>query len=217
MPVNSFIESPRFNEDISYGSSGGPKFKTHVFEGSSGREQRNVSWSHARGEWNISHGVRDTQDMDEIRRFFFNVKGRAVGFRFKDHSDYQVIDSVIGTGDSTDGSTGTSDFEIFKTYDIGTSTYQRRIYKPVADSTETPIIVTVNSIVVDSVNYTVDTVNGILQFNSGNHPLVGEPVVISCHFDVPVRFDTDHLSSSHDGFRTESWSSIPIVELITGI
>jgi uncharacterized protein (TIGR02217 family) len=37
---------------------------------------------------------------------------------------------------------------------------------------------------------------------------------VTCEFDVPVRFDADELSSSMDRFLTESWSNIPLVEIL---
>lgn len=215
MAINSFIESPRFNDNISYGSQGGPKFKTFVFESTSGTEQRNITWANARGEWNVSHGVRDAQDMDEIRSFFFNVRGKAVGFRFKDWSDYSVTNNLLGIGDSADsGVTGTAIFNIVKDYTVGVETYSRRIFKPIDGTLALTVDGNLQS---EGSDFNIDYTTGIITFTNGNRPETGEEVRVTCEFDVPVRFDTDHLSAAHDGFRTESWSSIPIVELLTGL
>ena len=105
--MTTFIETPRFPENISYGSSGGPGFSTFVFEGHSGVEQRAIQWSRARAKYNASMGIRDKSDMDDVRAFFYNTRGKALGFRFKDWGDYQLDDEEIGTGDGV-----VADFQI---------------------------------------------------------------------------------------------------------
>ena len=48
----------------------------------------------------------------------------------------------------------------------------------------------------------------------GAHPQgAGVVVTADFEFDVPVRFDTDHLDPSIDDFGTRSWESITLVEL----
>jgi uncharacterized protein (TIGR02217 family) len=34
-------------------------------------------------------------------------------------------------------------------------------------------------------------------------------------FDVPVRFDTDHMAVTIESYRLHSWQQIPILELRT--
>lgn len=200
-----FIESPRFPDGISYGSSGGPGFKTHIFDGHTGIEQRSQIWSIARGRWDVSHGIKDKEDMDVLRAFFYNVRGRAIGFRFKDWGDYEMIDEQIGVGDGT-----TRVFDFIKTY-TGGNPYVRRIFKPVAGT----VVVKVNDVVVNT-GFTVSTTLGRVTFNDNplNIPPDTHTVKVTCEFDVPVRFDTDQMVASHDGWLAESWGSIPIVELL---
>lgn len=201
----AFIETPRFPDDISYGSAGGPSFKTYVFEGSSGLEQRNITWSEAKHRYDVSHGVKDKTDMDVIRAFFYNVSGRAHGFRFKDWGDYELLNENIGTGDGV-----VTTFLVTKKYVTGTSTYTRRIFKPISTGFE----VRVNGVLKTAgSHYNLTASTGTIVFTAGNIPGVGEAVTVTGEFDVPVRFDTDALASSHDGYLTESWGSIPIIEL----
>lgn len=203
----SFFESPRFPEGISYGSSGGPGFKTHIFEGHTAIEQRNQVWQLARGKWDVSHGVKDKDDMDALRAFFINARGRAHGFRFKDWSDYQIVDQQLGVGDGVNRV-----FPIIKTY-AGANPYTRRIYKPVAST----VVVRVNGVLSAlSGDYALNAATGVITFNNNGTdiPELGEVVTVSCEFDVPVRFDTDQMNASHEGWLVESWSSIPIVELL---
>jgi uncharacterized protein (TIGR02217 family) len=212
MPVE-FIESPRFPDNIAYGSSGGPGFKTHIFEGFSAIEQRSQLWSRVRYTYDVSYGIRDKDDMDLVRAHFIQMRGRAVGFRFKDHSDYELVEEVIGTGDGAD-----TTWPIIKTYGAGGSNpYQRRIFKPVSGTVQ--VWVNNVSVPVDdvspsasecSVNYTT----GIITFGASVIPGVGHAIEVSCEFDVPVRYDTDDMKAAHEGWLTESWGSIPLVELL---
>lgn len=210
-----FLETPGFPDDIAYGSAGGPEFKTHIFEGNSGHEQRNIVWALARGRWNVSQGIRDKADMDVLRSFFNIMRGRGNGFRFKDWSDYLLASAPIGTGDSADaGATGTAVWNINKTYTVGAQSYVRRIFKPVDNAAFILSVAGVPVVEGGGNDYTVDYTTGIITFNVGSIPTTGQAITLSGEFDVPCRFDNDHMSASHDGFQAESWSSIGIVEIL---
>lgn len=100
-----------FPVDISYGSSGGPKWKTSVWMADSGYEARVIDWKDTRAEYDISMGIQTQQQMDALTTFFYGRRGRAYGFRFKDWNDYQVRDVFLGYGDYAQ-----SNFQITKTY-----------------------------------------------------------------------------------------------------
>lgn len=201
MPV-AFVEE-RFPSDISYGSKGGPSFKTSVFESSAGMEQRNREWSKARCRYDVSHGIRDKVDMNNILDFFYNMGGKATGFRFKDWADYKLTNGNIGTGNGV-----LVAFQIVKKYTVGLNVYTRDIRKPVAGT----FTVLVNAVAqTPGVDYTVDTTTGIITFAVA--PAVGHAVVVSCEFDVPVRFDTDEMFITQEAFELESWDEIPLVEI----
>lgn len=199
-----FIETPRFPDNISYGSSGGPNFKTWVFEGHSGKEQRNIGWSTSKARYDVSHAVKDKTDMDTLRAWFYSMYGRAYGFRFKDWGDYELTDENIGTGDGT-----TTVFSITKTYTVGANSYVRRIFKPIAAG----FVVKVNGVTKTiTTDYTLDATTGKITFTS---PVTNtHAVTVTGEFDVPVRFDVDAFTAAHEGFLMESWSSIGLVELI---
>ena len=88
--MTSFIETPRFPENVSYGASGGPAFKTDVVIVNSGFEQRNQVWAKARASYDVSHAAREKTLMETLVAFFRSVRGRAIGFRFKDWQDFLV-------------------------------------------------------------------------------------------------------------------------------
>ena len=205
--ITSFIEQ-RLSEDVSYGAKGGPKFKTEVFTAASGAEQRNVNWAEARCEYDISFGIRDKADMDEVLAFFYNVRGKGTGFRFKDWTDFELVNEKIGTGDGTK-----TEFQAIKTYDNGSAQpYVRRIRK-VANTNISGV--TVGGVLkVENTDFTVDKNTGIFTFSVA--PANGEDVVIgSMEFDVPVRFDIDKLDIVAEAFQIESIPSIKLVEVNT--
>lgn len=202
----NFIETPRFPESVSYGSSGGPNFKTWVFEGHSGVEQRNIGWATSKARYDVSHAIKDKADMDELRAWFYAMQGRAYGFRFKDWGDYELTDENIGTGDGV-----TAAFKIKKTYTVGANSYVRRIFKPISAGFTVKVAGVTKTA---TTHYTLDTTMGIITFTVGNIPTAGQAVTVTGEFDVPVRFDNDAFTAAHEGFLMESWNSIGLVELI---
>jgi uncharacterized protein (TIGR02217 family) len=133
----AFFESPRFPDDISYGSSFGPGYSTGVVTGNSGFELRNQNWLMARCSGDVSHGLESQDQLDVLLAFFRICKGRANGFRFKDWSDYIVTISngVLGLvgADSAGGiGTGYPTYQSFKRYVNAAGSEDRLISKLVA-------------------------------------------------------------------------------------
>ena len=107
----AFIETPRFPDDISYGSTGGPSWATDVLVLRSGYESRNANWGQARYAYNAAMGVRDQTQLDDLIGWFNACQGMKHGFRFRDWTDYTSsvlgvavsdTDQVIGTGDAAE-------------------------------------------------------------------------------------------------------------------
>lgn len=200
-----------FPEDISYGSSGGPKFKTTIFTADSGYEQRNIDWSAVRCEYDVSQAIKNQDQMDRLAAFFYARRARAYGFRFKDHGDFRLNQQVIGTGDGVK-----QDFQIVKTYTSGQSesgesyTFSRKITKIKWDSLAG---VTVGVAVVTSPSdYEVDHNTGMMHFFVP--PPLNAVIKIGLgEFHVPVRFDNDHMDVTQEFWNTESWPNIPLVEV----
>ena len=196
----SFVEI-QFPADISYGSSGGPTFSTDVIEAFSGFEQRNINWSAARARYNVAHGVKTQSQLDELIAFFRARQGKAIGFRFKDWTDYQAVSQNIGTGNGSQ-----TVFQLTKKY-TSSVTVTRIIRKPVNNSA---LKIYLNA-VLQSSGYTVNYTTGAVTFSTA--PGSGVAVTADFEFDVPVRFDTDQLDAAIDDFGTRSWSDIPLVEV----
>ena len=185
----------QFPPNIAYGASGGPEFNTTIAANLAAYEQRNINWPAARGEWDISTGIKSQSDMASVIAFFRARFGRAYGFRFKDWSDYQAV----GQGSATV-------FQLVNNYTSGGYSYQRLIKKPVSGTVK----IYLNS-VLQSSGFTIDTTTGLVTFTTA--PANTVLVNADFQFDVPARFDTDKLVARADSPGVFVWESIPIVEL----
>ncbi len=195
----------RFPTDISYDSAGGPEFSTDVVKVGSGFESRNQNWTYPLERWNVAYGVTTLERMQVLYEFFMARRGRAFGFRFKNHDDYLLVAQLIAIGDGVD-----DEFQIVKTYeDAGPAPLTRKISKPV-DGT---IVVSVGGVVqVEDVNYTIDYATGLITFASGSTPGSGEDVEVAGQFDVPMRFDVDFLPSRLSTYLHRA-ADVPLVEV----
>jgi len=205
----------QFPVEISYGSKGGPVFATSIISTYSGHEQRNVDWSQARCRYDISSGIKTEAQMAELIAFFRARMGRAIGFRFKDWSDYRGANQLLGIGDGV-----RDEFQLVKYYNYQPAgaemvegeqllnSYKRIINKPVNNNF---LRIYFNSVAQNAVLYQMDYKTGKLKFQ--NAPQADVRVTADFEFDVPVRFDSDHLDLQVDSFEVGSWNNITLVEL----
>jgi len=207
----TFLESPRFPDDISFGSVGGPGYFTQIAEALSAIEQRNIGWKYPRHKYNAALGVRTRSQLDTLIAYFHAVAGRAVGFRWKDWLDYKScgsadtytdVDQAIGVGDGS-----TTAFQLYKTYTQGARSLSRKITKPVSGT----IIVAIDSVrKTETTHYTIDYATGIITLAS---PLATDAVLSwGGEFDVPVRFGIDELEITLDT-PAIGHLDIPIIEI----
>ena len=203
----------RFPTSISLASQGGPERRTDVVTLGSGFEERNARWADSRRSYNAGYGVRSLDDLHAVIAFFEERRGRLTGFRWRDHADWkscppsaapQASDQPIGTGDGI-----TARFHLTKTYGAAFAPWTRTIDKPVAGT----ILLAVSGTPQPASNFTVDSTTGLVTFLPGHIPASGAPVTAGFAFDVPVRFDTDKLDISIQGFTHGAIPHIPILEV----
>lgn len=206
-----------FPDEIAYGSKGGPKFQTTVVTLGSGVERRNQDWSRVRAEYDVSHGIKDPEQLSELRQFFYARRGRAHSFRFKDWGDFEIGNQTIGFGDGA-----ATVFQLIKSYEPGAYQYDRILTKPEEGSLE--------GLRVGNVPYTefasfsnlsnaqrqtafmVDYLTGKVTFAIA--PASGLSIILTYgRFHVHARFDVDVFDPVHDFWNYQSWESIPIVEI----
>jgi uncharacterized protein (TIGR02217 family) len=189
----------QFPSDIAYGACGGPEFLTDIVTSSSGFEQRNINWVQARNRYNLAPAIKNKEQLEALISFFRLSYGKAVGFRFKDWTDYQIKKQVIAMADGK-----TSNFQAIKKYSYGGYQVTKKILKLV-DKT---VKIYCDGILV---NPEVDLNSGGIKFDSS--PAKNTIISIEAEFDVPVRFNTDHLSNSIEQYDVYSHQEISLIEL----
>lgn len=207
----SFLQDS-FPLAIAFGATGGPERKTDIVPLATGFEARNARWSDSRRRYDAGSGIRSVDDLRQVVSLFEKARGRLVGFRFRDPLDHSSAlsgttisnaDQVIGMGDGAQ-----TRFRLTKTYGGGGQAYIREIRLPQADS----VTVAVGGVQQQTGSaVSVDPQTGELVFAEA--PPDGAQITAGFRFDVPVRFDTDHLEISITHFRAGDIPSIPLVEI----
>ena len=207
-----------FPPHISYGSSGGARFKTTLFTADSGYEQRNIDWAQPRGEWDVAHSMRDLHgseqltSIEELAAFFMARNGRMHGFRFRDPADHLLIDQQLGTGDGD-----TTTYAFIKTYRSARPDGSRaKVFKRKIKKIEWGSVtgVRVAGVLLPPQDYEIDYDAATITFASAPEPYASV-VIGRAVYHHPVRFDTDHCDVTADFWNTASWPSIPIIEIRT--
>ena len=205
--VASFSEE-RFPLSVAFGTSGGPERRTDIVRLSTGYENRNQRTRHSWRRYDAGSGVKSLADLMRVLDFFEARRGRLVGFRFRDPLDaasarwgqaITPLDQRIGTGDGA-----TRSFQLAKRYGSGEDAYVRPIRKPLAGT----VRLAVNGVGADA---SVDPATGLVTFAAA--PAAGSAVTAGFEFDVPVRFDIDHLAVNLAAFEAGDIPSLPFVEI----
>lgn len=202
----------RFPASLSFGSVGGPERRTEVVTLANGFEERNTPWAHSRRRYDAGLGMRSLDDIETLISFFEARMGQMYGFRWKDWSDFKssaasaepsYLDQVIATGNGVAAA-----FPLLKTYRSGNNEYARPISKPVRGTVRVGLD---QDEMLEGVDYDVDVNTGIVTFR--HPPDLAVKVHAGFEFDVPVRFDTDHIQTSVSSFQAGSVPNVPIIEV----
>lgn len=203
------FHNTRFPEDVSWGSSGGPQFKTQIFESFRGFEKRNIDWAQPIMKFNVAYGVKTDVQTLSVLNFFNARQGRAYGFRYKNWGNYRIQSGVIATGDGL-----STRLSIFKFYGFQGARMYKRLRKIVAGSV---VNVGVGAIggMVEGVDYNIDYDAGEISLNFA--PGYGIPVYAeTLEFDEPVRFEDDSMQAIIDGFNNQSLTDLGLIGVKSG-
>ncbi len=202
----------RFPAALSFGSSGGPERRTEIITLSNGFEERNTPWSQSRRRYDAGVGMRSLDDLDILIGFFEARQGQLFGFRWKDWTDFKSCkpsaipdptDQVIGAGDGT-----RTTFQLSKTYRSGEASYLRLVRKPVSSSVRLALS---GDELEAGQHFSIEPGSGMVTFVFP--PPLGSVVSAGFEFDVPVRFDTDRILASANGFNAGEVPAVPVVEV----
>ncbi|NJO53600.1 MAG: DUF2460 domain-containing protein [Bacteroidales bacterium] len=190
------LHDVRFPDAIARGATGGPEYSTDIITVASGFEQRNINWQASRARYDIGTGIRTREQMAEVIAFFRARKGRAYGFRFRDWTDFDATgQEMVPTADPLV-------WQLVRRYASGPVEEVRLITKPEAGS----VVVRVNG---TPASVTIDPLTGKATFPS----TPAATPYADFRFDVPCRFDTDHLPVVAAAYHLQQVSSISIVEI----
>jgi len=194
----------RFPEDVSWRSSGGPLFKTQVFQSFRGYEKRNIDWSQPQMQFNVAYGVKTDVQVLNLFSFFNARQGRAYGFRYKNWANYRIQNNAFATGDGFNNR-----LPIWRFYGFQGARMYKRLRKIVPGSVRNVGVGSIGGLV-EGVDYTIDYDTGEIALNYP--PGYGVPVFAeNLEYDEPVRFDTDTLQSIFEGFNNQSLNNIPLL------
>ena len=174
LPTTPF-DDVRLPEDIEQGALIGPMFQTTIVPLSNGGEQRNADWAQERIQADISYGIMqkcNPQDISDsyssVMNFYRARMGRFRGFRFRDWTDFEAIEEPL---------IKLTDFSFL--LNVGYDGYDRVITRVVENTLEFPNLSANSPYVVHP--------GGLIIFNAAQP----SDLVASFEFDVPVRFNAD--------------------------
>ena len=192
-----------FPLSLAFGATGGPVRVTDIVTLANGTEQRNTHSANSRRKYDAGIGVRSLEDVQILISFFEARKGQLYGFRFRDPFDHKSSQDGenIGIGNGVE-----MQFQLVKHYADNEGSWVRKITKPVAGTVQ----IYVDEQIVSDVS--VDNSTGIISFQSP--PANSQIIKAVFEFDVPVRFDSDHISTSLEGFGGGKTVSVPLIEVL---
>ncbi len=188
-----------------------------IQERPSGSEVRIDRWSQFRRVYDLGNGDIERADLVTARKFYTQRRGSKYGFRLLDPecfttasdgvSAHTSLDHVIGTGDGA-----TVDFQLVTRDTDITGSEIRNIEKPISG---TVLVAVAGTLKTEGTHYTVNHATGIVTFDSGSTPTLGQSITAGCEYEVAVRFGTQQagaFSWVHGGGEIRR-PSIPAIEL----
>lgn len=199
----SFFED-RIPDCIGLDITGGPNFSTEVVKTQGGQRYANQNWTYPLHRFRFGYTGMKESEILVHRSFFYVVKGRADGFRFKDWNDYRATRQPLSLVSGVI-------YQLNQTYARGIRTFTRPIYKPVSGKVA---VFRTRAGVTSSISPTIDTTTG--QVTVSGH-VSGDSYTWTGEFDVPVAFTSDAfeaqiVNKGSEGFIS-TWPSKEIEEI----
>jgi uncharacterized protein (TIGR02217 family) len=202
----------RLSVEVSFGATVTIERRNQIVELVSGHEERTAIWRHARRRYNLSTGIKDQKQLAEIVEFFQARGGSLFGFRFKDwlyhkscesRAEISAFDQLLGHGDGWNKA-----FQLKVSGPDAAFGFESQITKPVRDR----VLVSVGDRQLrDGADYSVNFDTGLVTLQAP--PENGAEVRAGFEFDIPVRFESDHLTVSLSHFDAGEIPDLTVIEV----
>ncbi|WP_444919315.1 DUF2460 domain-containing protein (plasmid) [Microbulbifer sp. CnH-101-G] len=179
--MTTFVEQ-RLLDEVAYGSTFGHSYKTDIKELRNGVERRNSEWDYPLASGAVLFEKLQSGHHSLVMAAHHACRGSAIGFRFKDWSNYTASHEVIGFGT---GEAAT--YRLSKTHIFGPLSATIPVYKPVVGT----VTIYANG---QPIAHSLDYTSGRVQLSAD----AGAEITWSGEFDIPVRFESDDLQFSVD-------------------
>lgn len=208
----------KLSDAVEQGAAGGALFNNSHVRLRSGHRRTNINWSQFLGRWDIAYGImamEATQSalfIHEIRDFYNSKQGSAIGFRYKDWSDFEIGDFDNPTTDNQSIGTGNDSlttFQPFKRYlDSASNLFDQTINKI---TTGRVAVLEDNVVQADPGDYSINLNTGLITFVVA--PAGGVDVQVALDFEKPVHFMEDNLAITVQNFQSGAIRAIMIEQL----
>lgn len=217
--ADRFIDEYLADEVPGYPCISSPRWSSAITQVDSGAERVNQRWEHPLHRYTLPDAIREHVTFEGVHDHWLIMRGPVFTFPFRDPLDFASValslpntipvtsdlDQTIGTGDGL-----TTDFQLTKTYTVGSSTYVRNIYHPIVSTVEVSVNGAEPSTLSPPLTWSVSRTTGVVSFNEPPSP--GEIIRAGYLFDVEVRFESDE---AFDGIvRTYGVSGFADITLI---
>jgi uncharacterized protein (TIGR02217 family) len=179
------------DEEVDYGFSGGPRYKTNIGEYPNGFEDRDSGWKYPKHEFSASFGDVPDENRDYIIAGFHVCAGRKHSIKFKDWNDFTIEDQVIQVLPGT-----ANPIQLYKTYAPFGPTYVR------VRAVQAFAFCNIVDELGDPVAGTLDTETGI--FTPAEEWTEQEYRIASAEFYVWVRYDDDYNEMTINSWRANT-------------
>lgn len=216
-----FVDEPLPESIPGNGAVSTPMFNNTLVESGSGDEDANENWSNARHRFRLPKGIRSLDAYNDLLAHWYIMRGTARLFPFRDPMDFASVpvdcenvvpqvtwsDQQIGVGDGV-----TQNFQLIRTYTVGSETYERIIELPEVST----VLVSMNN--ADPATFlggpyvvTVTRQGGNVRIQPA--PPAGVVIRAGYLFDVPVRYEQDDtLDGINEAFRLHGFADLTLVE-----
>ena len=226
-PTFQFHDAALFPADLSYGTSGGPGWRTGIQYTRGGLETRTPRLPpEGQRTYRIERDFVGDDDAMQLLRFVLNRRGSAFGFRFQDWRDYTSHDDgrtttspitstpvenrvLIAVGDGTE-----TEFQIWKHY---ADAFGHQVVRKITRVQSTAKLAVWNNTTLQTnpTHYTVDIDTGLITF--GTAPIDGAQVEVAFEFHVPVRFGAsadEWVDAVQQGYEDTSFPGLTMLEIL---